>query len=185
MLLPRVALRYAKAALLLAVENDVLEPVLEDMKMVNKACRSHEDLSIMLNSPVIKNDMKQKIFNLIFADKLQELSNKFFAIIIRKNREELIVDITKSFISQYKEYKNIHTVHVATVTPLTDENRNAVMDFLKTRTSEDIQLVEDIQKDLIGGIVVRMRDVQIDASVKTNLSRLEREFSKDLYTIKY
>lgn len=185
MLPPRVAIRYAKAALQLAVEQDVLEPVLKDMQLVNKTCHGHKDLNIMLNSPVIKLDVKQRIFGLIFADKLQKLSYKFFEIIIRKNREELIEDITKAFIGQYKEYKNIQTVHVATATPLSDENRAELMDFLKTRTKEEIILVEDIEEEIIGGIVVRMRDVQIDASVKTNISRLEREFSKDLYTIKY
>jgi len=185
MLPPRVAIRYAKAALQLAVEQDVLEPVLKDMQLVNKTCRELKDLNVMLNSPVIKLDVKQKIFGLVFEDRMHKLSSKFFEIIIRKNREELITDITKAFIGQYKEYKNIQTVHVATATPLNDENRADVMEFLKTRTKEEIILVEDIKEEIIGGIVVRMRDVQIDASVKTNISRLEREFSKDLYTIKY
>ncbi len=185
MLPPRVAVRYAKAALQLAVEQNVLEPVLQDMMMVNKTCRGHRDLSIMLKSPVIKLDAKQRIFNLIFADKMHELSVRFFAIIIRKNREDLIADITKAFIGQYKEHKNIQTVHVVTATPLSEENRADVMTFLKKRTNEEIILVEDIKEEIIGGIVVRMKDVQIDASVKTNLSRLERQFSKDLYTIKY
>lgn len=185
MLPPRVAYRYAKALLDLAVEDNVLEPVLEDMRMMNRTCRTSKDFSVMLNSPVIKNDKKQKIFNLLFADRIQKISLKFFEIIIRKDREELIRDITDAFIRQYKEYKHIQTVHVATATALSDENRKEVMTFLKTRTDEEILLVEDIQEDLIGGVVIRMRDVQIDASVKKNFSRLERTFSQDLYTIKY
>ena len=59
------------------------------------------------------------------------------------------------------------------------------MAFLKTRTDEEIELREVIKEELIGGVVLRMKDVQMDASVKTNLAKLEREFSKDLYTIKY
>lgn len=185
MLPPRVALRYAKSLLDLAIEQDVLEPVLEDMKMMNRTCSASKDFRVMLNSPVIKNDKKNKIFMLMFEDRIQKISMKFFEIIIRKDREELIPDITEAFIKQYKTYKHIHTVHVATATALSDENREGVMKYLRTRTDEEIQLVEDIQEDLIGGVVIRMRDVQIDASVKKNLSRLERTFSKDLYTIKY
>lgn len=185
MLPPRVALRYAKSLLDLAVEQNVLEPVLEDMKMMNRTYHTSKEFSVLLHSPVVKNDKKLKIFNLLFADRLQKISLKFFEIIIRKDREELIGDITEAFIKQYKEYKHIHTVHVATATPLSDENRKEVMDFLRTRTDEEILLVEDIKEDLIGGIVIRMRDEQIDASVKKNLSRLERTFSQDLYTIKY
>ena len=54
----------------------------------------------------------------------------------------------------YKEYKNIQTVHVATATPLSDENRAAVMAFLKTRTNEEIILVEDIKE--LGDIAVKI-----------------------------
>lgn len=185
LLLPRVATRYAKSLLELAVEQGVLEEVKRDINKVSQGLEVSRDLRVMLKSPVIKNDVKQKIFDQVFGEGMHVMTHKFFQIIIRKNREDLIHDIALAFIDQYKEYKHIHIVHVETASPLSDKNREEVMKILRSRTDEEIELVEDIREELIGGIVLRMRDAQLDASVKTNLARLEREFSKDLYTIKY
>ncbi|MEQ8325134.1 MAG: ATP synthase F1 subunit delta [Vicingaceae bacterium] len=185
MLLPRVSARYAKSILELAVERNVLEETLVDMKLVSKTLVECPDLNVMLKSPVIKADKKKRIFSTVFKDQISTLSAKFFEIIIRKSREQLILDITWAFIKQYKDYKNINIVYVETASPLNEENRKSIMEYLKTQIKDEIELIENIKEELIGGVVIRMKDVQIDASVRSNIAKLEREFSKDLYTIKF
>ena len=93
--------------------------------------------------------------------------------------------MTQSYINQYKEFKKIHTVTVETAKPLNAENKAKVMEFLKSRTEDEIELIEEVNNQMIGGLVLKMKDVQIDASVKNSLNKLEREFSKDLYSVKY
>ena len=184
MLISRTAYRFAKALLEFAIEQNQVEAVYNDVLLTNKVCKESRELRVMLGSPVIKVDKKEKTFNKIFADNLTKTTSKFFAIVFRRRREELILDITESFISQYKEFKHILIVTVESAFPLSDENRNQVMEFLKTRTTEGIELVEKVNEELIGGLIIRMEDLQIDASVKNSLSKLEREFSKDIYSAK-
>ncbi len=185
MLISRVSYRFAKALLQLAVEKNDLEKVIGEITLVNKTLDENRDLRVMLDSPVIKTDKKQKIFLEIFGKNLGKGSTTFFNIIFRRSREELIFDITKSFINQYKEFKKIHIIKVETATPLSPENRERVMEFLKTRTNEGIELIEEVNEELIGGIILKMNDLQIDASVKNNLNKLEKEFSRDLYSVKF
>ena len=184
MLISRVSYRFAKSILQLAIERNELEMVIEEIRLVHKTCLENRELRVMLHSPVIKVDKKRKIFHQIFDESLGEMTTTFFDIVFRRSREELIQDITISFVQQYKEFKNIHIIRVETATPLSDENRKHVMEFLKTRTDGGIELDEVVDKDLIGGIILRMNDLQIDASVRNNLNKLEKEFSKDLYSVK-
>lgn len=184
MLISRVAYRFAKALLEFAVERSELEIVLQDMKVVISSLDENRELQAMLESPVIKVDKKQNIFKQIYGNSLGEVSMKFFDIVFRRNREELINDMAKSFITQYKEFKNIHTVIVETAVVLSDENRKSVLEFLKKRTSDEVELIEKVNEGLIGGVILRMNDLQIDASVKNTLNKLDKKFSKDLYSVK-
>lgn len=184
MLIPRVAHRFAKSLLELSVETDVEDIVYKDALLVSKACNDARELVVMFQSPVVKSDQKLRIFNEIFTDQISDLSKRFFNLIIRKNREELIREISKSFIEQYKDFKNIHSVHVETAAPLSATNKMKVLEYLAKKTDEEIELIEEIDETLIGGIIVRLKDVQIDASIKNNLSKMDRMFSQDMYSSK-
>lgn len=184
MLMSRVAYRFAKALLQLAVEKKELDRIVEDMKLVNVTCRENRDLRVMLGSPVIKVDKKRRIFKKIFDDRLSKMTSTFFDIIFRRGREDLVLDISESFISQYKEFTKIQIVTIESATALNESNRKNVLDYIKSLTTETIELVEKVNPELIGGLVIRMNDLQIDSSVKSNLNKLEKEFSKDLYSAK-
>ncbi len=184
MLISRVAYRFAKALLQLAIERDELDVVLKDIQLVYSTCDENRDFRMMLESPVIKVDKKRKIFHIVFEERLSEISIKFFDIIFRRSREELIMDIAQSFISQYKVFKKIHLVTVETAEPLDEENRKRIVGYLNAKTDDSLELIEKVNKELIGGIILRMNDLQIDASVRNNLNKLEKRFSKDLFSTK-
>lgn len=96
----------------------------------------------------------------------------------------MIFEISQSFIDQFKEFQKIHTVIVESASILNEENRKSILDFLKSRTTDKVELEEKINPELIGGVILRMNDLQIDASVRNSLNKLEKEFSKDLYSAK-
>ena len=57
---PRLAGRYAKSLLDLAVEKDELEPVYQDMVLMNNLIKASPEFERVLKSPVIKGDKKEK-----------------------------------------------------------------------------------------------------------------------------
>lgn len=185
MLISRVAYRFAKSLLQFSIEKEELEVIVEEMRYVNRTCKENKDLVLMLESPVIKMDKKLKVFTQIFGDRISKTSMTFFNIVFRRNREELIPDITESFILQYKKFKNIHTVYIESAHELSTENKNSILEFLSRTIKDDIELIENINEDLIGGVILRIDDLQIDASVKHTLNNLDKEFAKDLYSVKY
>ena len=104
----RVTIRYAKAFLLQAIEQNLLEEAFSDMCLLNKVCSESKEFSLLLKSPIVKTDQKLKILNEIFTSKLTKTSMMFVNIITTKKRENLLSSIAISFINLYKTYKKIN-----------------------------------------------------------------------------
>ena len=173
----RIASRYAKSLLTLALEQGELENAYNDMKLVSETCDSSKDLSLLLQSPIVKPDKKTKILREIFAGWLGKLSLSFIDIIIKKRRENYLEAIAREFQNQYKSHKNILTAVVTSVVGLDDKIRSEIMKIVKDSTNAEVELVEKADKDLIGWLILRIGDKQVDASIQRKLLNLRRDFS--------
>ncbi len=182
---PRVASRYAKSLLGLALEKGQLEEVNTDMVMVSEVISENHDLKVLLRSPIVKTDKKLAIINAIFGDKMSVISKAFLEIITKKRREELMLDIADKFLFFYKENKGIKTAKVTTATPLDEASRKEVLAKVKLLTDADVELQEQVDEELIGGIVLRVDDNQYNASLKRMIKDMEREFDKNPYIKEY
>lgn len=177
----RVSYRYAKSLMLLAIEQNTLDKVYEDMKMLNEVCHQNKDFVILLKSPVVKSDKKIKIIQQIFAGKLHKMTEGFITIIANHRREGLLVEIADSFIFQYKEHNNVATAEVVSATALDDSQRTKIKGVIKKVVGKEIDLVEKVNNDIIGGLIVRVGDKQFDGSIARKLKELKKGFSKNEY----
>lgn len=169
-----IAIPYSKALFDLATERKELETVYSDMKFVGSVLEGARDLVLMLKNPVIQPEKKQKIINAIFQNKISTTTFSFLSIIVRKKREKYLADITRSFIGIYKESKGILTTRIRTAVPISPEIRKQVMELMKQYTNKEIDLVEEIQEDLIGGFVLNWEDREYDASILNQLNKLKK-----------
>ena len=177
----RVSHRYAKSLLDLSLEKGQLEQVYEDMQVVQSTIRQSHELSVLLNSPIIKTDKKQDILKAIFGGNIGVITSSFIDIISRKRREGELLNVAESFIAQYKKHKNILTAVITTASGLDANIRAKVMEIVKATAKSDLQLVEKVDKDLIGGFVLRIGDKQVDSSIMRQIRDLERNFSENPY----
>ncbi|MCR6721745.1 MAG: F0F1 ATP synthase subunit delta [Chitinophagaceae bacterium] len=83
---PRLAGRYAKSLIDLAIEKGQLEQVYQDMLWLQAACKGSRDLVNLLRSPIIKADTKLKILQAVTAGKLSELTNAFNRLLVTKRK---------------------------------------------------------------------------------------------------
>lgn len=177
----KVSSRYAKSLLGLAVEKNKLEEVHNDMRMILEVCDDSRDLQILLKSPIIKTDKKEAILKELFRGKLSDITLTFVDIIIRKKREYLLTGIAEAFESQYKTYKNIQTVEVISAVALDKATQDKITSLVKEQHDGGIDLIQKVDPEIIGGLIIRIGDRQIDESIKRKLSDLERAFSKNEY----
>lgn len=181
----RAATRYAKSLVSLAREKGQLEEVYADMELISAAINDNHELDLLLKSPIVKGDKKHNILHKVFAEKVGEISNKFITVLTRKKREELLELIAQEFIAQYKTLKGLVVASVTTAIPLDDATRAKVLTLIKSHVDGEIELVESVNPDIIGGFVVRIGDKMIDATIAKRINDLKKELlGSSSYTIK-
>ena len=177
----RVASRYVKSLLSLAVEQGAVEEVHNDMNLFARTCENKE-FAAMLQSPVIPHDKKRIILELLFKGKVHSLTMAIIEILTRKNREPLLSSIAKEFHTAYNEYKGIGKATITTAVPLDAALRAEVEKIVKQLSSKSqVELQEKIDKDMIGGFVLNVGDHQIDTSIQNKLKALKLKFSENPY----
>jgi F-type H+-transporting ATPase subunit delta len=177
----KISIRYAKALFDLAFELKVLDKTNEDMLAIDSVCKSNHDFDVMLRSPVIHADKKIKIINLIFGNTFTKLSLSFIKLITQKRREPYISQIAKHFTLLYKEHQGITTVNLLSAFPLDETSRKRLTNMLEKMTHHDIDLIEEVKSELLGGFVITVKDVQYDISVANRIKKLKKEFDENLY----
>ncbi|HEX7412198.1 MAG TPA: ATP synthase F1 subunit delta [Bacteroidales bacterium] len=177
----KISFRYAKALFDLAIEFKVLDKVNEDMLSMASVCRSNRDFTVMLKSPVIHVDKKHKIMGLVFGASFTKLSITFLNIITLKRRESYLPAIATQFTELFKEHNGITTVNIQSAFPMDGVNRKKLTGLLEKMTNREIELVEEVKAELLGGFVITVNDVQYDISIANRIQQLRKEFDKNLY----
>ncbi len=164
--------RYAQSLLEIAVDQNQLDAVYNDMHLIGTTISESKDLSILLNSPVVKSSKKNDVLNAVFGAKISDHTKKFLTLVTDRNRAALLEDIAYSFVNLYKEERNIIVAEVTSAVKLDDNQKKNIIDLLKTDAT--IEMVEKIDPSIIGGFIVRVGDKQIDASILSELSNLKQ-----------
>ncbi|HNU56169.1 MAG TPA: ATP synthase F1 subunit delta [Flavobacteriales bacterium] len=177
-----VAYRYARSLMELSKERSEVDAVNDDMGLVAETCAGSRELQVLLSSPVVKADKKEKVLDRIFAGRIGTITNTFIGIVIRKGREALLPQVAAAFNELYKQHKSIVTAEVTSAVPLTDDARKRVVELANAKhPGKSIELVEKVDPSLIGGVTIRIGDEQYDGSVSRRLNDMRREFSKNPY----
>ena len=173
----KVAARYAKALLQLAVEKKVLAHIHKDMLFFTQVGTTHKALLQMLKSPVIEHDKKLAILQALFQNKVQALTLRFFALVTQNHREPLLLAIAQAFLAQYNQHQGIKKAHVTTTFPLSEK---LVLQFQqlvqKITPGRKVLLDQHVDPSLIGGYVLEVEDKRLDQSLRKSLHTLKKEY---------
>lgn len=181
----RIASRYAKSLLDLAIEQDKLERVHDDVSSFLVALESRE-FYLLLKSPVVPAEKKRSIFKVLFQDKYDVLTMAFLDILARKGREAYLAEVAKEFEVQYNALKRIVDVRLRTATPVSE----AVLESIKAKLHEgdgagtQLRIENIVDPELIGGFVLDYNHLLYDASVSHKLELLKKEYQGNLYVSK-
>ena len=169
----KAAIRYATALLDLALEMKNLEEVNADVLMLDKLCYENREFLAFLQSPIIQTRKKMKVYDAAFKGKVNDLTLKFIKLVTKNKRENIVPEITESFIKQYRKHKGIVDVKLRSAIQLEDKVKDQISVQVKKEFEGDVEFHEEIDESLIGGFIVRVDDKQIDASIKNQLANLK------------
>jgi len=147
----------------------------DDMLLIASTIKENEDLQLLLNSPVLKSDIKKLALNEIFTSKVSKLSLDLINLLIENKRIEILEDVAKKYRILFDELKGIEVAKVTTAVPLTAALNKQVLAKVKEITGKKATIENIINPDIIGGFILRIGDVQYDASIANKLQVLKRQ----------
>lgn len=179
----RAALRYAKATLSLAKDKNVTEEVNRDMSLITKTIASSEDLQNVLKSSVVNPDSKKDVLKEVFAD-ANGVTTGMFDVLAENNRMEILSLVAWNYSQLFNEMNNIQIAKVTTAVPLTPALEEKIQAKVKELTGNEAKIQNLVDESILGGFILRVGDLQYNASIASQLRNLKREFNNDAYISK-
>jgi len=172
----RAAIRYAKAVLSLANDQNTTEVINADMQLIMNTVFENDDFQKMLKSSVIKAEIKKETLIKIFPD-LNAISLGLFDVLISNKRIDILGDVAEKYTVLYDKLKGKEKAAVTTAVPMTSELEIKVLAKIKGLTNKAVELENIVDESILGGFILRIGDKQFNASIASQLNKLKREFT--------
>ena len=175
----RAAIRYAKAVLDIAGDNKAIDAVEKDMYQVLDVLAGNAGLRELIGSPVIEGAVKKQALNEIFKD-LHSISKGLITLLVDNKRIVLLNEVALKYITLNKKLQGQDVATITTAIPLTADIENKALQQLSRITNRKLTLEKKVDPALLGGFVLRVGDLEYDASLASKLNTIKREFVKSL-----
>ena len=175
----RAAVRYAKAVLDLAVDKKATDAVEKDMRAMVATLTSSDELAQVLSNPVVKSEVKQASVLAIFKS-ASEISKGLVSTLAANKRIDLLKDVAEKFIILNEQRKGESLAVVTSAVPLSPALEKKILAQVAELTGNKVALENKIDESIVGGFILRVGDMQYDASVANKLNTLKREFTNSL-----
>ncbi|MBA2285731.1 MAG: ATP synthase F1 subunit delta [Ktedonobacteraceae bacterium] len=172
MLKGAIARRYAGAIFDIAKKENALDRTLEDVHEIARVFANRK-LSFLLREPKIPAQRKETALRRALTSKVLPTSLNLALLIVQRELVEVMPNIARELDQLVLDDKNQAIAEVTTAGPLDDAQLNRVKQALELRTGKHIILHTKVQPQILGGIVARIGDQVIDASLQQRLAALQ------------
>ncbi|WP_191858385.1 ATP synthase F1 subunit delta [Hanstruepera ponticola] len=172
----RAAIRYAKAVLSLATDKQSADAVNGDMQAIANAISDNKELGEALKNEVVKAEVKKTILLQAFPNS-NTITKELFNVLLENKRMELVEQVATQYSKLYNIQIGQESAVVTTAIPMTNDIEMKVLAKIKDLTNKAVTVKNVIDEDILGGFILRIGDVEYNASIQNNLNKLKREFS--------
>ena len=172
-----VSKRYAAALFEIAKEKEAMDDFEKEASLVCQILEKEPELLKLLEHPQVLMEEKIKIMETTFDGKIHDELLGLFVLIIKKNRQVFLIEILEQFLGLVKEAKGQVKAIVTSAIPLTNKQLAQIKETLEKNTHKTIELESKVDKSIIGGIVIRVGDQVVDASIQGKLNGLKAQLN--------
>lgn len=172
----KIAVRYSKALFELAKEKKKIKEVRNDMVFILKLS-AMDDFKAVIDSPVIPNSKKKEIMTALFKKNLDDITFSLITLTVNKNREAFLPGIARCYIDLADKHEGITKVTLKVPVSLSEENRKKFISIIEEDLNTKADLEEIVDKELAGGYTLKVEDLYVDASLRTQLQKIKKELT--------
>jgi F-type H+-transporting ATPase subunit delta len=172
-----IATVYARSLFDVAREQDKLDVVLEQLDEFTTALQSDQQLQVFFFSPYFSSQEKIEGLQRVL-DGADETFLNFLAVVIEKHRMPALFRIRRAFQDLWQEHNKLLPVNVTSAVQLDQGTVDQIGERISQQTGRKVELSADVQPHILGGIVVRVGNQVLDASVRNRLERLRKQVAR-------
>lgn len=176
MLTGKVAKRYAQGLLNFTQETGNTNSVFAEMGDVVKTIAGSKELQNFFNSPIIDVKKKVGVAGEIFKG-FSPVTQNLIQLVIKHGREGHLQSIAQEFINKVEDMNGVQRITLTSASQLSSENIDNILKSTSLVNHDhkfDVKSI--VNPEILGGYILRVGDQQVDASVKTKLNKLRKEF---------
>ncbi|OQA98283.1 MAG: ATP synthase subunit delta [Bacteroidetes bacterium ADurb.Bin217] len=171
----KISVRYAKALYEFGEEKKVLATLVDDVKMLASSFAEIKELRDFVLNPIIKPSDKKNFIHALLSKKVSADTIQFLNMIITNKRELYIEDMLRNFLNMCRRNSGITSVTLTTAQTFSASQKKTITSFVEKTYKTNVELIEKTDTTLLGGFILRIDDLQYDASVKTKIHALKKE----------
>src|SRR3954452_20607140 len=172
-----IAAVYARSLFEVAREHDKLDVVREQLGEFADALSENRDLQVFLFSPYFSTAEKEEGLERVVTDADPVILN-FLKLLIEKHRMPALFRIRSNFEALWEDENKLLPVHITSAVDLDEIVVKQLGDRISEQTDRKVDVSADVDPDILGGIVVRVGNSVLDASVRNRLDQLRRQVAR-------
>lgn len=164
---------YADALMSLAQSQSVTERIGQDLRYLLSLLTDSAELRQVLASPVFKEQQKKAILANIVGDQVHPFTKNILMLLVDRRRIAFLEGVCEQYLSLLRKLNQTVLAEVTSAVELTEAQKQAVVNKVKAiSNAQQVELQTKIDPELIGGVVIKVGDQIIDASIKAQLRRI-------------
>ena len=166
--------RYATALFELARDEKSIDAVRADLDQFGAMLADSDDLKRLVRSPVFTADTQSKALAAVL-DKagISGISANFLKVLTANRRLFAVSDVIRAFNALVARFKGEATADVTVAEALSDKNLDTLKAALKSVTGKDVTLNVNVDRSIIGGLVLKLGSRMVDSSLRTKLNSIK------------
>jgi F-type H+-transporting ATPase subunit delta len=168
---------YARALYEAAKEKGRVDAVREELEDFVETQREVPELRELLRNPQLDHRLKASALEELLGGD-DELVRNFLLLLAEKNRAGEIEEIARDFERLVAEAEGILDAELTTAVDLSDEEAREVIEQIEKASGRKVEATRSVDPDLIGGLVIQVGSLRLDASVRGRLNRLRQELAQ-------
>ena len=168
---------YSRALFEAAKDNDVVDRIREELAQVDDALREDRDLRLFFFSPYFTSDEKKDAVRRVVEGGDERLVN-FLELLAERHRLPLLPRVRRQFDAKWAEEHRLLPVSVTSAVELDESLVADIGRRIQDQTGRSVELSSNVDPEVLGGLVVRVGNMVLDASVRNRLEQLRKQVAK-------
>jgi F-type H+-transporting ATPase subunit delta len=170
---------YSRALFEAAQEDDVLDKVHDELNEFVDALEDEDnaDLRLFFYSPYFSSEEKKDGVDKVISGADERFQN-FLELLAERHRMPVLPRIRREFNSKWREEKQLLPVNVTSAVELDEQLVKGIGDRIQEQTGREVELTSQVDPEVLGGLVVRVGNMVMDASVRSRLEQIRKQVTK-------